>query len=258
MNVSKHTVSEDELNAFIDNQLDEQRRLAVEHYLAEHPEEAEKVRYYQQMNQSLREAYDKQLQAPAPKQFMLSPVRPGLTFWQKPLVAATAAMVLLTTGGVGGWMLRAEQSSGRATMMALASPAQAAYAVYTPEVLHPVEVDARHEQHLFKWLSNRLGKDVRAPDISRLGYHLLGGRLLPGDGKPAAQFMYENKSGTRLTLYIRSGFTENRETAFRYREDRGIGTFYWVDRDFGYALSGALSRPQLLEIANTLYAALVS
>jgi len=262
MTVTQHTVSEDELHAYIDNQLDDQRRQAVENYLAEHPEEADNVRYYQQMNHSLRETYDSQLQDATSERFALKPVRTELAFWQRPLVAAAAAMVLLVTGTASGWLLHAEQSAGQAayksTVVNLASPAQAAYVVYTPEVQHPVEVDAQHEQHLFKWLSNRLGENVRAPDISNLGYRLLGGRLLPGDGKPAAQFMYENESGIRLTLYIRSGFTENRETAFRYHEDQGIGTFYWVDRHFGYALSGALTRSQLLDVANALYMALVS
>ena len=64
MNVSKQTVSEEELHAYIDNQLDEQRRQAVERYLAEHPQEMEHIRYYQQMNQSLRDAYDRHLQEP--------------------------------------------------------------------------------------------------------------------------------------------------------------------------------------------------
>ena len=257
MNVSEQPVSEEELHAYIDNQLDEQRRRAVESYLEDHPQEADTVRYYQQMNRSLLEAYDGQLKTASAGQVAPFPSQP-LAFWQRPRVAAAAALLLLSTGIISGWLLRTEQAANRSIILTLASPAQAAYVAYTPEVQHPVEVDARHEQHLFKWLSNRLGENVRAPDISSLGYHLLGGRLLPGDGKPAAQFMYENESGNRLTLYIRSGFSRNRETAFRYREDQGIGTFYWVDRQFGYALSGALSRSQLLDIANVLYMALIT
>lgn len=260
MIVSKPTISEDELQAYIDNRLEGPRLQAVEQYLAETPEQAEKVRYHQQVNHLLREAYDAQLTEPVPRrlrQFLRERMAPAnLAFWQRPLSAAAAAMLLLTTGIVSGWLLHAESFSQQIATVALAKPAFIAHVVYTPEVIHPVEVDAKQDQHLFKWLSNRLGEKVRAPDITGLGYHLVGGRLLPAEKTPAAQFMYENDAGVRITLYIRSGFSETQETAFQYREEAGIGTFYWVDRPFGYALSGALSRAELLKLATTLYAEL--
>ena len=254
MKESNQSVSEEELHAYIDGQLDENRRQEVERYIAEHPQWEQHVQYHQQLNRELSEAYASQLSEPVPERLRRSVKARPLAFWQRPLVAAAAAMLFLTTGMVSGWLLHAEHLDSQATVVALARPAYAAHVVYTPEVLHPVEVNADQEQHLFKWLSNRLGKDVRAPDLSRLGYHLVGGRLLPAEEKPAAQFMYENQSGMRLTLYIRSGFEANRETAFRYREEQGIGTFYWVDGPFGYALSGALTRSELLDLANVLYA----
>ncbi len=255
MNVSKQIITEEELHAFVDGRLAAKQRDAVEQYLAGNPEEAERIRVYQKLNHSLQQAYAPQLQEPLPKRLHVKGFPTRWIFLQHPLVASAAALLMLTTGGVTGWLLHAEQNLNKTIIASLAKPAYVAHVVYTPEVLHPVEVDAQHEQHLFKWLSNRLGGNVKAPDISRLGYHLVGGRLLPAEEKPAAQFMYENQSGTRLTLYIRSGFTENRETAFRYNQQQGIGTFYWVDRSFGYALSGSLPREELLNIADALYAA---
>ena len=254
--MSKQTVTEEELHAYVDGRLDTQQCQSVEQYLAENPEEAERVRVYQRLNQSLQQAYAPQLQEPVPKRLQVKGFPVQWAFLQRPLIASAAALVMLITGGATGWLLHAEQNVNLTIMVSLAKPAYVAHVVYTPEVLHPVEVDAQHDQHLFKWLSNRLGGDVKAPDISKLGYHLVGGRLLPAEDKPAAQFMYENQSGTRLTLYIRSGFTENRETAFRYNEQQGIGTFYWVDRSFGYALSGSLQRAELLDVADALYVAL--
>ncbi len=51
-----------------------------------------------------------------------------------------------------------------------------------------------------------------------------------------------------LTLCIKTegGGTD---TAFRYADENGIGGFYWIDRDFGYALSGNLDKSRLLEVA---------
>ena len=115
---------------------------------------------------------------------------------------------------------------------------------------------AREEAHLVSWLSKRLGAPLRAPHLSDAGYELVGGRLLPGEAGPAAQFMYQDTRGNRLTLYVRTTADGNHETAFRYAQESKVGVFYWVDGPFGYALSGELERPQLLRVAESVYRAL--
>ena len=77
-----------------------------------------------------------------------------------------------------------------------------AHRLYSVEVRHPVEVAADDEAHMSTWLSRRLGKSIKPPPLAGAGFRLVGGRLLPADGKPAAQFMYENAAGQRLTLYF--------------------------------------------------------
>jgi anti-sigma factor RsiW len=139
---------------------------------------------------------------------------------------------------------------------ALPQQAALAHVVYSPEVLHPVEVRADDEAHLVHWLSKRLGAPVRAPHLRDSGYELVGGRLLPGETGPAAQFMYQDATGRRLTLYVRIAAADNRETAFRYAQEGKVGVFYWVDGPFGYALSGELDRPRLLQVAESVYRAL--
>ena len=89
--------------------------------------------------------------------------------------------------------------------------------------------------------------------LESLGFQLLGGRLLPADGQPAAQFMYQDGGGQRLTLYARRRLGGNCETAFRFAEQDGIGAFYWVDGDLAYALIGDLSRPMLDQVAHAVY-----
>ena len=54
----------------------------------------------------------------------------------------------------------------------------------------------------------------------------MGGRLLPDHGLPAAQFMYEDATGRRLTLYMRKETGLN-NTSFRFHEQDGFGAFYW-------------------------------
>ena len=64
--------------------------------------------------------------------------------------------------------------------------------------------------------------------------------------------MYEDGAGRRITAYIAEN-PANEQTAFRYRTDQGLATFYWLDGPLGYALSGDLPRSDLLAIAEAVY-----
>jgi len=135
----------------------------------------------------------------------------------------------------------------------LVRPAAFSHRVFSAEKLHPVEVRADQEKHLVEWLSRRLDTALKAPDLAGHGYALVGGRLLPSTDRMAAQFMYENASGARVTLYVRRGAWENGDTGFRYFESEDANAFYWVDGAVGYALSGKLTRAELLTLSETVY-----
>jgi anti-sigma factor RsiW len=136
-----------------------------------------------------------------------------------------------------------------------AQAATVAHAVYLPEVRHPVEVAAAQQEHLVQWLSKRLGRPLKVPNLQPEGYELMGGRLLPGDVGARAQFMFQNAAGDRVTLYLGAVTDQGmQETAFRYLDDGHTApTFYWVSNGFGYALTGKLSRAALLSLANRVH-----
>jgi anti-sigma factor RsiW len=161
---------------------------------------------------------------------------------------------------LGGWQLHTfvtTRSMPTTAESTIPLRAAIAHAVYSPEVRHPVEVGADQESHLVAWLSKRLGAKVRAPNLESAGYSLVGGRLLPGENGPVAQFMYQCKQGTRVTLYVRTGMADQKETAFRYADEGNVRVFYWIDRTYGYAVSSAdISKDVLYKVANTAYAQL--
>jgi anti-sigma factor RsiW len=169
-----------------------------------------------------------------------------------------AAGVALAFGT--GWLAHAWQS-GASPLLAKASPeksfihqAALAHAVYLPEVRHPVEVAAAQQEHLVQWLSKRLGKPLKVPNLSAQGFELVGGRLLPGDEGARAQFMFQNAGGERITLYVGAvNDKTNIETAFRYTEQGSTAGFYWVDHGFGYALSGQQPKATLLHLAQVVH-----
>ena len=137
---------------------------------------------------------------------------------------------------------------------AFARRADIAYAVYAPEERHPVEVPAADRAHLIAWLSKRLDRPLSVPSLDEYGYALVGGRLLPGEGGPAAQFMYEGASGTRLTLYVTRATHD--ESDFKVLRAGTRSTFYWVNDRMGYAMSGSIPELKLRAIATDVCASL--
>lgn len=250
MTRSPGAVTKAELHAFVDGQLDEARRRDVAAYLAEHPEEAARVAAYEEQKAMLHALFDPVLDArPSPE---LKP--PAVT---RRLVraawAAAAALVLLIAGASLGWYFGTMTGADATQGAAVARQAAVAHAVFTPERRHPVEVAADQEAHLVAWLSKRLGAPLRAPRLTDLGFSLVGGRLLTAADGPAAQFMYENVAGKRLTLYVVTGLRRRETTAFRYRDEKGVAVFYWIDGPLGYALTAEIERPELLGVARAVY-----
>jgi anti-sigma factor RsiW len=198
------------------------------------------------------------LNEPLPLQMYPRAVRSNKFGWRsfsQPLryAAMVGAMVL---SGLLGWSLHGADRSAQPPVMAMVSRAALAHVVYTPEVLHPVEVTRDQEEQLTKWLSKRLGNNIKAPHLTEAGYELMGGRLLPGNQGPVAQFMYQDPRGLRLTLYISSKMAGKGEASFRYAQEGKVGVFYWVDEDLGYALSGEMKKADLLRVANAVYSSL--
>ena len=238
-------ITEAELHAHVDGALPEGDRAGVEAWLASHPEDAERVRAYAEQNALLRSFYNPVLEELVPAKLLAVGPR---AWWS---YAAAAGIFAL---GIGlGWFVRGVFIIPMVVPSPLARQAAIAHVVYFPEVRHPVEVTADEEEHLVRWLSKRLGTALKAPKLAPLGYELVGGRLLSGPQGPVAHFMYQDARGQRLTLYVSKQRGEPRDTAFRFSQEERVSVFYWVDGNFGYALSGEVRREQLLKVADVVY-----
>jgi anti-sigma factor RsiW len=242
-------LSEDDIQAYVDGRLAAPRRAEVDAYLAMNPDEAERVRAYQNQNQMLHGLFDRVLDEPLPEQLV------AVTAAKAPrkLYRVAAMLAWVVVGGLGGYLLRGEVTTTVMVAEPFTERAAVAHVVYTAEMLHPVEVGADQEAHLVQWLSKRLGHPLHTPDLTKFGYQLVGGRLLPGDKGAAAQFMYQTKTGTRLTLYVSVKDSEMEQTAFRIEEENGQPVMYWVDNNLGFALVGEKDRKKMLEIARVAY-----
>lgn len=249
---NRTTVTENDIHAYVDGVLDDRERATVEQWLKSHPDEQKRVQAYRDQNARLHELFDPVLDQPVPisltKDLLVSGRGAVSRLWRN----IAAGILLFVSGSVSGWWLNELSPGAVAVQQPMVRNAISAHSVYVSEIRHPVEVGIDQEKHLLGWLSKRLGKPVRAPGLDRLGYKLIGGRLLPDYGEPAAQFMYENQSGNRVTVYMRRN-GKGQETAFKFASQSETSAFYWVDQNFAYALTGQLDRSQLLEMAQLVY-----
>lgn len=209
-------------------------------------EEEDRMEYADQ-NAALHRLFDPVITEPIPARMYLK--RPE---WIDYARAALLVSVGVAIGLAMPW-LRPEPAVVSVAVTPLPIRAARAHLVYSPEVRHPVEVDAKDKEHLVKWLSKRLGMPLKVPALSSEGFELLGGRLLPGPEGPVAQFMYQDASGKRLTLYVSPPHAGEKVTAFRFAQDNGVSVFYWIDRDLDYALSGEVDKPTLARVASSVY-----
>jgi len=267
LGASGSPITEADLHAYVDHQLTPARHAEVEQFLANRPDEQQRVRDWQQQNQLLRGLLNPVLDEPVPSRLPLNPVT-AATPWR----GLAAGLAIAVVSASSAWIVRGSidneaarlalarsagmVASNSSDLSGFARRAAVAHVVYSPDVRRPVEVGADQEQQLVAWLSKRLGTAVKPPSLQSIGYELIGGRLLPGDSGPVAQFMYHDATGQRMTLYVTREVpkTPDRpETAFRFGQDGPVNVFYWVDKNFGYAISGGADRQELMRVSQEVH-----
>lgn len=252
-----------DLHAWVDGRLDAAAGAAMRARLEADPRAAETAAAWAAQNDALRALHAQVLREPAPPSLVqaarnLHARSARLARWQRWGGMAASLLVAfgIGWGGHGQWSAHRERTAaGEAQTRAFARQAVVAHAVYAPEVRHPVEVDAAQQQHLVQWLSKRLDRPLKIPNLGAHGYELVGGRLLPGDQGARAQFMYQAAGGDRITLYVGAlrDAAASGETAFSFTGEGPAASFYWVDQGFGYALAGKLPRQRLLVLAKAVH-----
>ena len=240
-----------DLNAYLDGEVTGAERAAIEAWLASDPQAAARLKALRALDQRLKGSFEFVLDEPASgamRQEVLARAKQGRrtgTAW------AAATLVLMLAAGAGGYVARGWMD-GRPVRSTFADTALGAHTVFVPEVRHPVEVVAAEEAHLVKWLTKRVGAPIRAPLLQDFGFKLIGGRLLADRGAPAAQFMYENAEGQRLTLYARRDAGPG-DTSFAFTGHGDVSAFTWIDQPLAYALVGKLPREKLHAVARATY-----
>ncbi|KAF0223181.1 MAG: transmembrane transcriptional [Rhodospirillaceae bacterium] len=246
----KERMGDDDLHAYLDGEMDDRGRAAMESWLADHPEDAERLRHWQEQKDGLHRLFDPVMDEPLPWALHPTVLRAGLRRQRgRMALRAAAACLLLVVGGCGGWWLHGHTRP----MVAVGNEALAAHLVYVVEQRRPVEVPGSEREQMGIWLSKRLGARMDIPDLTASGFQLVGGRLLPAANGAAALYMYENAGGQRLTLYVRRTTEGGSSDDLRFQGRDGALAGVWSQGPFGCALSGPLPREDLEPLARQVW-----
>lgn len=249
-------VTEQDLHAYADGQLPADDMARVETWLASHPDDVARIREWQQQNRTIQAIFapyrtnrpgDEDLLKTQPAPETAAPHR-----WRLRGLQTAAAVALFGLGIAVGHYLPASLAPAIEARAALGDEASSAFLIYASEVRHPVEVRADEKDHLVKWLSKRLGQKLAAPDLSARGFSLVGGRLVPVNGRAGALLMYEDAAGKRLTMLVGQSAADA-VTSFRFAAQGSIETFYWIDEKLSYAVTGEIPRDVLRGVAEDSY-----
>ena len=257
MSEIEREVTETDLLAYVDGQLQPAEREAVERYLAANPQKAAEVAHWQRQDEALQALFGPVGNEPVPAHLRPGTIARGQAAnsnfrWSQ----VAAALVLVVLGGAIGWAGRDVVTPTEAASDVLIRSAVTAHSLYVKENRHAVEVAATDRDHLVSWLSNRVTQPVNPPDLSAEGFAFVGGRLLPpvdpGKTGPAAQLMYENAASQRVTAYITSALPD-RETAYEFTSRDEHEAFYWANDKITCTVVGELAEAEMQTVATKVY-----
>src|SRR3954453_712163 len=139
-------VTEDELHAYVDNELPAERRSDVEAWLATHPDDAARVHSWRTMAEALHARYDSVIDEAVPKRLEIERLVRQPRKWVYGAIAATLAAFIM--GGGVGWLARGAAAAAPSALQNLTVDAIEAHRLYVVEVRHPVEGPGTEGHHL--------------------------------------------------------------------------------------------------------------
>lgn len=164
-------------------------------------------------------------------------------------IAATCALVAF------GWWGHATWSPKQVGVPEYVAEAMGAHLVFAEDRLRPVEFSGEATDGAVKWLSEKVGVPIDAPNLSEHGMTLVGSRLLGTKEGPLGQFIYENANGGRYSLTLSRHLADQPILPFQVAEYPKGNVGYWSTSDIDYAMIGAGDATLIQTMAQNLGAA---
>jgi anti-sigma factor RsiW len=246
----KRPITEDDLQAYVDNVLESERRAEVDLYLSDNPEALKRITSFKMQADALRAALAPVAKEAIPNRLNLEHIVAArrsdrLSSWRM----AAAAVVLVVAGGTGGWAMRGFTVPPSEGVAALAQEASASYATFATGSTRPVELTADHPAELASFASSTLGRNAIIPDLSKAGYRLMGGRAISTPHGPGFMIMYDNDQGSRLVMLSRKMVVDQNKAMAPHAES-GLNGWTWAKNGMGFSVVGASGADELHPLAD--------
>ncbi|MFK0335181.1 anti-sigma factor family protein [Rhizobium sp. NPDC090275] len=246
-------ITEDDLQAYVDNALDAERHLEVAAFLEKNDQAARRINSYQRDAEALRSALAPVAAEAIPSRLnlahMIEAKRPAPA--RRFASMAAAAVLILAIGGTGGWLLKGFSMPPNEGVAALVQEASASYNVFSPDTVRPVELRADPNVDLKQVASGAIGSAVTIPDLSKAGYRLMGGRVIPTSHGPGFMLMYDDDKGSRLVMFTRR-MQVDQDKPMVASTQRDVHGWSWAKNGMGYSLVGSLTPDKLHPIADAV------
>ncbi len=247
-------IREEDLHAFIDDQLDEGRSAAIEEAVRSDARLSERVASFRADKARLAGIYDALLDRPLPAEWLAlihRPRRSRFASYLKPLAAIAAALVLLLAATLAYRQTFAVREDTIVTE-ALAAQSDATAPRQTLAIGGAASAHAADAV-----MTTALAMPVRAPDLGKMGYTL--SRLQVYDGVPggkAVELLYRRGADPRaFALYVRHSSGAVRFDQFKRDRQR---VCIWQDDVIGTVMTGRMSAPEMQRLASLAYTGLES
>ncbi|MHB2139710.1 anti-sigma factor family protein [Pseudomonas monsensis] len=234
--------SERDLHAYVDHQLSDADRRALDTWLASHPDQAAQVRAWQQDAQQLRAALGGALLQPANPALdpaMIRQRRKRQT--QRHLASAAVLLMAVGIGGFSGWQAR-EMTLVRPSLLPMTDALQA-YRLIAQQGMLPADYKVADNGDMQRWLDRYFTRASRLPDLTAAGFQPVSGRLLSTDEGPAAMVIYEDGGGHKVSFYVRPPGPKNTFLPRGSRSDGDLQAQYWSGGGYNYAMVSPVDTP---------------
>lgn len=251
-------ISDEELSAYLDGNLEPFRRAQIEAALRADRQLARKLEAYRAQEATLRQASAAVLEEAVPEallEVVRRPRRPGARTAAAPAASLARALwplaASLVVGVALGWLLRtAVQPDEDSLLEPFVRQAVASHELF----LTSAELDRLRDAGAMplEAVHSPFRTPIRVPALLGARYRPVQFRAVEGGGGPALELAYAGDKGL-ASLLIRQ-HSDRDDLLVRLRKVGGRAVLYWLDGPLIYALVSDGGEEELRAMARSIYA----
>jgi hypothetical protein len=242
--------SDEQLVAYLDDQLDSEQRNRIDNAIAEDPTLNLRLQWLARSSLPFKAAYDELgRQAPMDRlQYMLdtlpAPARPGMN--RRWFLAAAAGLVVsgvLADRLFLGWQLSQQKNNWRDLVADYMS-------LYVPQTLDHLPTDEATQRVQLRTIDARLGLKLAPAQLTLPRSEFKRAQILEYDGVAIAQITYLDPAHGPMALCVTRSNSGIRPLAHERRHEMNV--VYWAEREHAWMLIGHNPVEELEDMAKLL------